>query len=275
MGKTLTPRHLLRLLAGALLFLGEPAPAALAAVARAPAKGPSTAPTPVVHRDPALLISPRALARALDKRNPPLVIDLRPAAAFDAVHIPGAINLPAFALKAKPYLVRRALVLIGQGYEYASVLPALEALRGGGVRSVRLLDGGLNAWARQGRPLQGTVFAREALGRLDPEQYLAEQHSDQWLVLKLAGILPAKLGKRFDAAIAGYCGAGTPAVLLVGREHQDPAALARRLDAQTALNLFVLEGGESALAQARERRQRLVGGPGQPHSTAEAPPACR
>ncbi len=270
MPKRLAPRALLRALAGAMLLLGEPG---VDAAARAPAQAPSTA--PVLHRDSALLIAPRALAQALHGRKPPLLVDLRPATAFDAVHIPGAINLPAFALQTKPYLRHRALVLIGQGYEYASVLPALEALRRGAARSVHLLDGGLNAWARQGQPLQGTVFAREALDRLDAGQYLAEQGSDQWLVLDIAGIPATKLRKRLAAAVAGYRGAGAPAVLLLGAAHQDLRALGRSLDAQVAPILFVLEGGKQALAQARERGQRLVGGPGRTRSTTEAPPACR
>jgi thiosulfate/3-mercaptopyruvate sulfurtransferase len=123
---------------------------------------------------PQLLIAPDALHDWLQdaSRRPPLVIDLRPAEAFAAGHIPGAVHLDLWGislidtdpapLRAFLSLIEHLFALRGVTadrtvvvYDEHSGMRAARAfwfLEYFGHPDVRLLDGGFNAWAREGWP---------------------------------------------------------------------------------------------------------------------------
>jgi thiosulfate/3-mercaptopyruvate sulfurtransferase len=115
-----------------------------------------------------LLVSPTDLARELNRSRPPLLIDLRPAEAFAAGHLPGAVHLDLFGLsiidtdpaplKAFFWIIEHLFASRGVAddvpvvvYDDTSGIRAARAfwfLEFFGHPSVRLLDGGFNAWAR-------------------------------------------------------------------------------------------------------------------------------
>ena len=122
-----------------------------------------------------LLISVEELSRSLTDGAPrkPLVLDLRPADAYAAGHLPGALHLDLFGislvdtdpapLKAFMWMIEHLFASRGVDaatpvvvYDDQSGVRAARAfwfLEYFGHPSVRLLDGGFGAWSRAGLPV--------------------------------------------------------------------------------------------------------------------------
>jgi thiosulfate/3-mercaptopyruvate sulfurtransferase len=122
---------------------------------------------------PDLLIAPDALARSLKSNAPPLLLDLRPAESFAAGHLPHAVHLDLFGisltdtdpapLKSFLWIIEHLLASRGVSsaqavvvYDQQSGIRAARAfwfLEYFGHPDVRVLDGGADAWVRQGLSL--------------------------------------------------------------------------------------------------------------------------
>jgi thiosulfate/3-mercaptopyruvate sulfurtransferase len=125
------------------------------------------------YANPQLLIAPRELAERLAVENPPLVLDLRPTDEYAAGHVPGAVHLDVWGvslidtdpapLKAFMWMIEHVLAIHGVRadrpivvYEAQSGMRAARAfwfLEYFGHPDTRLLDGGFDAWRREGLPL--------------------------------------------------------------------------------------------------------------------------
>lgn len=125
------------------------------------------------YANPALLTTPVELAGAIDAGKSPLIIDLRPPEDFAAGHLPGAVHLDLWGvslidtdpapLKAFMWMIEHVLALHGVEattpvvvYDEQSGVRAARAfwfLEYFGHPSVRVLDGGFNAWVAAGLPV--------------------------------------------------------------------------------------------------------------------------
>jgi len=127
------------------------------------------------YANPHLLVSPHELAPVLDGAGAtaPLLLDLRPPEAYAAGHIPGAIHIDLWGvslidtdpapLKAFMWMIEHVLAVHGVEaatpivvYDEQSGVRAARAfwfLEYFGHPSVRLLDGGFNAWNAAGLPV--------------------------------------------------------------------------------------------------------------------------
>jgi thiosulfate/3-mercaptopyruvate sulfurtransferase len=127
------------------------------------------------YANPQLVLSPQDLAPLLeaDAASRPLLLDLRPPEAYAAGHIPSAIHLDLWGvslidtdpapLNAFMWMIEHVLAVHGvEGstpvvvYDEQSGVRAARAfwfLEYFGHPSVRLLDGGFNAWAASGLPV--------------------------------------------------------------------------------------------------------------------------
>jgi rhodanese-related sulfurtransferase len=98
------------------------------------------------------VLSPDALAEQLSSATPPRLIDVRTPAEFEAVHIPGAYNVPLDTLKEHREEIARHLdedvVLVCRSGQRAT--QAKEALATAGLPNLHLLDGGMQAWQAAG-----------------------------------------------------------------------------------------------------------------------------
>jgi thiosulfate/3-mercaptopyruvate sulfurtransferase len=123
--------------------------------------------------NPQLLTTPRELARAIEENAKLLILDLRPAEAFAAGHIAGAVHVDLWGvslidtdpapLKAFMWMIEHVLVLRGVDrdtpivvYDEQSGVRAARAfwfLEYFGHPRVQVLDGGFNAWVREGLPV--------------------------------------------------------------------------------------------------------------------------
>jgi hypothetical protein len=109
---------------------------------------------------------------------PAVRLDLRPAAEFQAYHIPNALNLSMADLRVKPYWRTKTVVLMGEGRAYPELFQACAQLKQLGYRQVRVLQGGLPAWVAESRPLSGRAPTAAQLARLTPGELWALAQSD-------------------------------------------------------------------------------------------------
>lgn len=159
---------------------------------------------PKGYANPQLLVSTAALSERLATGSePPLLLDLRPAEAFSAEHIPGAVHLDLFGLSlidTDPAPLSAFLWMIGHllasrgvdplrtvvVYDERSGMRAARAfwfLEYFGHPDVRQLDGGFGAWEREGRqvsrdavPPKGSGWAvRSSDERLATWTYLRDR----------------------------------------------------------------------------------------------------
>ncbi|HEV2428823.1 MAG TPA: molybdopterin-synthase adenylyltransferase MoeB [Thermoplasmata archaeon] len=102
--------------------------------------------------DEAREISPAELRRALDRPQPPLLLDVREPFEYAVSHLPGALLIPQRDLPERLGELRKAsevVVYCRRGNRSANATRLLTSL---GVRRVRSLTGGLTAWAQRYAP---------------------------------------------------------------------------------------------------------------------------
>jgi thiosulfate/3-mercaptopyruvate sulfurtransferase len=120
-----------------------------------------------------VLVTPEQLSRELAGSRSPLLIDLRPAENYCENHLPGAVHLDLFGisiidtdpapLKAFFWIIEHLLASRGVSNEIPVVVydetTGIRAARAFwfleffGHPNTRVLDGGFNAWTRQGLPV--------------------------------------------------------------------------------------------------------------------------
>jgi rhodanese-related sulfurtransferase len=100
-------------------------------------------------------IDSQQLRALVDSAAPPRVLDVRTPGEFDAVHIPGAYNVPLDLLREHHEEIVRHLdqnvVLVCRSGQRAA--QAEETLRSADLGNVHILAGGITAWEAKGFPV--------------------------------------------------------------------------------------------------------------------------
>lgn len=112
-----------------------------------------------------LRLSPAELKAAMAADSEVRIIDVRTTGEFESAHIPGAYNVPLDQLSehsTELSSVKQTVVLVCQSG--ARSVKAEESLRAAGMCNMRLLEGGMGAWATAGLPVKVTK-ARWSLER--------------------------------------------------------------------------------------------------------------
>ncbi len=210
-------------------------------------------------------------------------IDVRRADQFEAYRIPGALNIPAYAIKTKSFLRSRRLVLVDAGHGDASLLRTCKQLRAAGFSGVSILHGGLTAWLQHGGPIQGGQYAHAELRAISPARFHKEKWHD-WVIVNFGPSPVGKLSERFDdvpviagegdsrrlkrklrTVLAGKDKRYPPAVLLVSDNGQHYQKYEKAVRQAGAKNIVQLEGGlqayETFVAQQRAMWRHLASKP--------------
>jgi len=111
-----------------------------------------------------------------------LIVDLRDEAAFNQLHIPGALNMPAHLVKRKPFLRGRSVLLVDDGRGHKQTQAVCLALREVGVEAL-VLQGGLRRWHDQGHELTGSAAALADLDQLDAKTLIESFNFNAWLLV--------------------------------------------------------------------------------------------
>jgi len=110
---------------------------------------------PTAHRLPAV-VDAQTVAALLEQNAPLHIIDVRTAAEFETVHIPGSYNVPLDALPEHRAELRDALrapaVLVCRSG--ARARQAEGVLRAASLQQVHVLDGGITAWEAAGQAVR-------------------------------------------------------------------------------------------------------------------------
>jgi rhodanese-related sulfurtransferase len=138
----------------------------------------------VKKRNPAYAISIEVVFAKLKEKDPPTLVDVREKEQFEAVSIPGSINIPLFAVKTKTFLKARPLILVNEGYAYEPLERTCAHLRNNGFKAW-ILDGGLAAWKQKGGPLHGDPFQQQGLNKVPAPVFYTEKAFDNWLIVNI------------------------------------------------------------------------------------------
>jgi len=84
------------------------------------------------------------------------LIDVRSAAAYEAVHIEGSVNIPSDVLMHKKFPARKTLILVDDSLGQKSAREAADVLVKKGHERVSVLEGGIAAWKIDGLPMVET-----------------------------------------------------------------------------------------------------------------------
>lgn len=190
-----------------------------------------------------------------------VIVDTRTPDEYRDARIPRSINLPAYALKTKTYLMSKRVLLIGRPGSGAELEPTCLNLRKAGFTSVGILEGGLNRWVRTVGTVVGDAAARGSLSRLAPADFARDPAADDWLVVDVSrqGIahaeqtLPHSIHIPFGAsdrfrdqvrdAIRERHGRRNPFVVLVDGAGELQQRLQTAVESLDIPNAYVLEGG--------------------------------
>ena len=167
------------------------------AAAKDPAKAP---PRMVKKRNPAYAISIEVVFARLKEKDPPTIVDVREKGQFEAVNIPGSINIPLFAVKTKTFLKARPLILVNEGYAYEPMERVCAHLRNNGFKAW-ILDGGLTAWKQKGGPLRGDPFQQQGLNMVPAPVFYTEKAFDNWLIVNITPSKQANSSSMMPEAI--------------------------------------------------------------------------
>jgi len=145
----------------------------------------------VKKRNPAFAISAAAVFHKLKENQSITLIDVRGKDQFEAVHIPGSINIPLYAVKTKTYLKSTPLILINEGYHYEPLERECAYLRKAGFQAW-ILFGGLYSWRQKGGLLQGDHFKQGELNKVPPPIFFTERAYEDWIIIDMAPTKNAK-----------------------------------------------------------------------------------
>ena len=99
-------------------------------------------------------VVPSDLLERINGANPPLILDVRSGAEFDAGHIPGSIHIPFWAVPWRAGELRAGAhhpIVVYCGHGPRAFL-ARAALRGRGFTRVTCLSGHMASWREAGYP---------------------------------------------------------------------------------------------------------------------------
>lgn len=146
---------------------------------------PEFASPPLKKRNPALAISVESVVQRSREKQEIILVDVRKGSEFEKFRIPGSIHIPLFAVKTKPFLKRKPLVLINEGYSYKQLEQECIRLRESGFKAW-ILDGGLYYWRQKGMPLTGDAFAMQGLNRMPSRELFKEKDYENWLMIDVS-----------------------------------------------------------------------------------------
>lgn len=237
----------------------EPGEAPSAGAVAPPRLADTAEPTEITPLDPALLVTPAALAAEVAAASPPALLDVRGEPAWQVGHMRDALPVPLYALATSAPVRAGRVVIVDEGYGTRAV-DAVAALRAEG-RDARLLEGGVALWCREARPMEGTCTGADLM---DAASVIADEACPGRVTLvalrapadaaRAAAALPRS---RFlawtapDDVAAAARAASTAGTLVIVGEEDRLDALRAAIPADLTPLVFYARGGIDAVERAR------------------------
>jgi rhodanese-related sulfurtransferase len=243
------------------------------------------------NRDRTCLVTVAAVEKQRLKMDVRFV-DVRTPAEFEQYRISESINIPLHLVKTKNFLKNSPFVLVNDGRSTVELEQVCQELRQGGFRQVTVLEGGLNTWRENARPLAGDAFAQMQINRMRPEELFVERVYSDWLVLDAstpgkykdmrqwlpanAAVISAKAGVDIAASLRTLIAKHSKTnpqgrVLLVADDNQAYARLDASLQKAGAISTLRLDGGLAGYRDFISRQVAMWKQQNQPRRL----PSCR
>lgn len=207
--------------------------------------------------------------------NPPILVDVRSRQSFENVRIPGSINVPLHFIKAKPFLRRKPLILVNEGYACSDLINACRILNSRGF-DARILYGGITAWSRDDGPVDGDLLFLAQSTFVPSIDFHREKNAPHWLyvnisndsavpldvpqqaVMNLNDLAITAVEEKLPAIMAQVEKRrkiiGVPPLLLfVSQDGSGDEKVMKALKDKAFLNVFSLQGGLNAYSNFIER----------------------
>ena len=205
-------------------------------------------------------ISPDAVFYRLKQKQKITLVDVRNPEDFARLHIPGSLNIPLYAVKAKVFLKSFPIVLVNAGFHYTPLEAECRKLKDMGFK-VLILDGGLPAWKRKGSPLLGDLFALAEMQAVSPQVFFRGKDGENTLVIDISPVQselsrqlmpysrhlpvsadPGEWARKLNRVIANHKNQPFLSVV-VFNETGDRYDRANKILAGLEVNTFYLQGG--------------------------------
>lgn len=226
--------------------------------------GNAHATIPSEERDalnPVFAITVKSVLQKIKEKQRITLTDIRRKSEFGKFRISGSLNIPLFAIKTKPFLKPKFLIIVNEGHNYRQLEQACEGLTRSGF-NVRYLYGGLNAWKEKENQLEGDVLAQRDLNKISPLNFFAEKDYRNWIVVDISAsensqakrLIPQTVsipylndGKKFvsafNAIMAKHKDNPFVSVLMVDENGEQYGEMEKLIRKAGFENVFFLEGG--------------------------------
>lgn len=161
-------------------------------------------------------------------REPWVLVDIRPEADYREAHIPGSINVPAYAVASRGFLKGKSVALVDDGMFRAETETFCSQLERSGIPEARILEGGILRWREEGRSLEGESRAEEQ--SLKPGSLSQALRCERWQVLYVGT----------NISHASLLLPGSPAVSLLALKQPRPDALQVLADIPEEMRILVV-----------------------------------
>jgi len=226
------------------------------------------------ERDASLVLMPETLLKMVGTGQEYLLVDVRLAAAHQAVRIPGSINMALHEIKTKKFLRDKFLILVNHGSGYRKLERTCQELIEDGFSRVAILEGGLNNWQAHGGKIEGDPLAIETVDQITAQDFFQDAIYDDWTIVALGQpdnaspawfndtetvtgtreIWPAK-------AIASFLAQpgrpSQPYILVVTDNGENLLDLKQQIAKAEQTNVFFLKGGMEAYQSFIESQARM------------------
>ncbi len=133
------------------------------------------------------------------KQDKLFLIDTRSKEAYDKIRIPGSLNFPLHAIKTKPFLKTKPVVLINNGFSTALLKQECSNLNQKGFKA-SVLTGGLTTWRHQNGPLEGDLIEANTFSLVSPQDLFTEKTSGDIIVIDASKKPDQGIKKQFPEA---------------------------------------------------------------------------
>lgn len=214
--------------------------------------------------DSDLVVSAKELIKSVQNKEKIIFIDVRQATEFEALHIKGAMNIPPYFIKNKPYLKRLPMVLVDQGLAFHRLSPYCRKLKEKGF-NVRILDGGMAAWSSHNGPMVGELVNQMNYHQILAADFFFEKNFNQRIILDVSAkrlpemkqLLPFAVHRpltgspkdwivRLKEFKAAHLKNDSTGIIVVNGDGRKYNRLYKAFDQAGFKNIFFLDGGVEA-----------------------------
>jgi rhodanese-related sulfurtransferase len=197
----------------------------------------------------ALMTAEKALREY--RQNTLAIIDVRNRQDYENLHIPGSLNLPLYAVKAKPFLKTRPILLVNEGFAMTPLVTECHALKQKGFTAFVLSDG-LLAWNAQKAPLQGNQWYLSNLSQVSANLFHQEKDRADLIIVDASTLSAAKkaqpvksIGLKTLLASAKEQGRKPSSILVFNQDGAGYERIQNELEKAGIGPVFYLTGGMS------------------------------